>query len=67
MISQTINPNYLSCKFKTFGNTETRRTRALGRVKDRAQNTRGVDPESEVGQNKAEARQNSITICSFVY
>lgn len=53
MISEAINPNYLSCKFETFGKTKTWRTRALGRVKDTAKNTRGVDIEPEVRQNKA--------------
>lgn len=33
MISETINPNYLSCKFKTFGNTKMWETRGLGKVK----------------------------------
>lgn len=33
MISETINPNYLSCKFRTFGNTKMWETRGLGKVK----------------------------------
>lgn len=54
MISETINPNYLSCKFKTFGNTKMWETRGLGKVKSgthqkkKKKNRKEEDPELEV-------------------
>lgn len=55
MISETINPNYLSCKFKTFGNTKMWETRGLGKVKisTKKKNRKEEDPELGVGRNKA--------------
>lgn len=54
MISETINPNYLSCKFKTFGNTKMWETRGLGKVKSGTLHTKKTkknrkeeDPELE--------------------